>query len=129
MVCYTFQHQPKPISWGVFFGMLGVLILLVFRLDAPERSHLIEYTALAICLHKALQVRFSYRLWDPALRAVVLTGSIGLLDEAMQAPLPNRSFAWEDIWFNLTTVRLNCREPCAASGPTNGKMASFYKAI
>lgn len=19
VVCYTFQHQPKPISWGVFF--------------------------------------------------------------------------------------------------------------
>lgn len=26
VVCYTFQHQPKPISWGVFFGLLGVLI-------------------------------------------------------------------------------------------------------
>jgi len=127
VVCYTFQHQPKPISWGVFFGLLGVLILLVFRLDAPERSHLIEYAALAICIHKALQERFSYRLWDPAVRAVVLAGGIGFLDEAIQAPLPNRSFAWEDIWFNLSTVTLTVGSHVLLRALETGKWPRFIK--
>lgn len=111
----------------MFFGLLGVLILLVFRLDAPERTHLIEYAALAICIHKALQERFSYRLWDPAVRAVVLAGGIGFLDEAIQAPLPNRSFAWEDIWFNLSTVTLTVGSHVLLRGLQTGKRPRFVK--
>jgi predicted nucleic acid-binding Zn ribbon protein len=104
VACYALQYQPKPIIWSTVFALFAVGVLLLVRLDAPERSHLLEYAALAIFTHKAIHIRYSYRLWEPGIRAVVLAGGIGFFDEAMQAILPNRHFAWEDVVFNSSAV-------------------------
>lgn len=87
----------------VIIGILAVYTLFVFRLGAPERSHLIEYSVLAVFIHRALSERARHRKpgLAPALTAVILASLVGLLDEGIQWFLPNRVFDFEDVFFNV----------------------------
>ena len=68
-----------------------------------ERSHLIEYGVVGILIFEALTERASQgrRVPLPPLLAVLATATLGVLDEGIQAILPNRVFDPVDILFNL----------------------------
>jgi len=67
-----------------------------------ERTHLIEYSLVAILIHQALieRQRQGRQVPSSAALAVVVTALLGLLDECIQAILPNRVFDLVDIGFN-----------------------------
>lgn len=87
----------------VILGILAVYTMFVFRLGAPERSHLIEYSVLAVFIHRALAERARHRKPSlaPALMAVILASLVGMLDEGIQFFLPNRVFDFQDVFFNV----------------------------
>lgn len=101
-----FMHSKKvqadKMELVVWFGLAALYIMFIFRLGAPERSHLMEYSVLAIFIHKALKERLSSKeyLMQPALFAFIATSFVGLLDECIQIFLPDRVFDFEDIQFN-----------------------------
>ncbi len=96
--------QSKPGRWETvtLLGIIAVYTMLIFRLGAPERSHLIEYSVLAVFLHKALAERAQNRrlYLNPAIMAIGISFVIGVLDEAIQILIPHRVFDPEDILFN-----------------------------
>lgn len=93
--------RPAKIELVVWPGMIAVYTMLIFRLGAPERSHLIEYSVLAIFIHKALIERYgNSKVLQATLLAFLITSVIGMLDEVAQKFLPNRVFDPEDIVFN-----------------------------
>jgi len=96
---------PKGKELAFWVALSAVGLMLIFRLGAPERSHLIEYCSLTLCLHRALGLRWNGkpRLWI-ALATGFIALAIGILDEVLQAFLPQRVFALEDIVFNSLAV-------------------------
>jgi hypothetical protein len=94
--------RPSKIELAIWLGLVSVYTMLIFRLGAPERSHLIEYSVLAIFIQKALLERFKdeNNNLKPALIALLMTIIIGVIDESIQKVLPNRVFDPEDIVFN-----------------------------
>jgi VanZ family protein len=69
----------------------------------PERSHLMEYSVLAVFIYEALLERVSRgrHVTLPAVTAILATSLAGILDECIQAVLPNRVVDWRDILFNI----------------------------
>ena len=82
--------------------------MFFFRLGAPERSHLIEYSVLAILLHKAYTKRYATEagIWKPSLLAWVTGIVLGALDEGIQHFLPHRVFDPVDIVFNSMAISM-----------------------
>lgn len=96
---------------GVYMGLIAVYLMLFLRLGLPERTHLMEYSVLAIFIYQALNERFknSDKQIKPALWAMVITFLIGTLDETIQFFVPDRVFDLNDIFFN-------CFAACSAIG-------------
>jgi hypothetical protein len=93
--------RPHRSELALWFGLAAVYTMLVFRLGAPERSHLIEYSVLAIFIHRALLERWGdERAWRTAGVAFALTGAVALLDEGIQFFLPHRVFDPVDLFFD-----------------------------
>ena len=91
-----------------FSGSLQSMYMFFFRLGAPERSHLIEYSVLAVLLHKAFTERFKLgkKIIRPALFALSVGILLGAMDESVQLLLPHRYFDPEDIVFNSLAVAM-----------------------
>lgn len=102
IVVHALRVKPNQIELSIIYGIVAVYGMFIFRLGAPERSHLIEYSVLAILVHKALIERFkdTNSILKPALLGLTITFLIGVLDESIQLFLPNRVFDVEDIVFN-----------------------------
>ena len=102
ILVHGLRLRPDGRELAVWLGLAAVFTMFVFRLGAPERSHLIEYSVLAIFVHKALGERWveSASIWRTALMAWLFTFLIGVLDEGLQYWLPDRVFDTEDIVFN-----------------------------
>ncbi len=100
--------RPLGIEIGIGIGLLATCSLLFARMaTAAERSHLIEYSLLAIVIFEALRERKRNRpeLWSPALLAILLAIAVGLADEGFQLVVPDRVADPNDILFNvLATV-------------------------
>ena len=95
--------RPHGAEIGVALGIVAVYLLVFARMAIPEeRSHLIEYGVVAVFVKEALteRARQGRRVPVPALLAVLATALVGLLDECIQAFLPNRVFDYRDILFN-----------------------------
>lgn len=88
---------------GVVLGIVVVYFFMFFRMTIPERSHLIEYSVLAVFVYEALLERASQgrRVPAPALLAILVTSFVGALDEGIQIVLPSRVFDPMDILFNV----------------------------
>lgn len=101
-------RKPSGIEYAVLIGIIGVYVMLFFRLGAPERSHLIEYSVLAILLHKAIRRRpkLEGTVWKPALLAWLAGVLLGTLDEGIQYFLPERVFDTVDIVFNGMAITM-----------------------
>ena len=105
-----FYHGLKSTSLnkmtGVYIGLIAVYLMLFLRLGLPERTHLIEYSVLAIFIYQALNERIknSKTSIKPALLAAVIACLIGVIDELIQLFIPERVFDFEDILFNCFAV-------------------------
>ena len=95
--------RPKGIEIGVGLALALVYLMIVFRLTIPERSHLIEYSVVAVLFYEALYegVQRGRRTPVPAILAIILTTMVGAIDEWIQLFLPSRVFDWNDILFNF----------------------------
>ena len=94
--------RPGGREVGVGLGIAVVYAFMLFRMTMPERSHLIEYSVVAVFVYEALLERASQgrRVPAPALLAVLLTSLVGVVDEGIQVVLPSRVFDPLDILFN-----------------------------
>ena len=99
---YGLKFRPKKIELEIWLGLAAVYLLFVLRLSLPERSHLIEYSVLAVFIHAALIERTNQEnyAFKPALYAFMITFAIGALDEWIQKFIPDRMFDTNDILFN-----------------------------
>lgn len=92
-------------GFGVALGVAAVYLLLFVRMNATpeERTHLMEYGVVAAFIYGALKERASRgrRVPVPAVLAALSTSLLGVLDECIQAALPNRVFDPSDILFNV----------------------------
>lgn len=96
------------VEWSAFLGLLAVNLMLFLRLGLAERTHLIEYSVVAILVHRAVEERARNRklVLPPALAAIVIAIGIGALDECLQIFIPDRYFDPVDIAFNSCAVIL-----------------------
>ena len=96
--------RPGGAEVAVAIGAATAYLLVFTRMTVPtERSHLIEYGIVGVLIYEALTERKSQgrRVPLPPLLAVLATATLGVLDECIQAILPNRVFDPVDILFNL----------------------------
>ena len=97
--------RPSKAEIVVWSGIFAVYLLFFLRLGHAERTHLMEYSILAIFIHKALVERNQgKKIGISALFAFLITFSIGVLDEFVQLLIPNRVFDAIDILFNTLAV-------------------------
>lgn len=98
------KKTAKRSEYWIYAGVFAVLGMAFLRMDlsVAERSHMFEYGLLAILIYHALleRKRNGVKLNIPALIAILIAGSIGLLDEFIQYFIPYRVFDIIDIAFN-----------------------------
>ena len=102
VVLQGWQTKPHVLEVIIWVGLIAVCGLFFLRLGLPERSHLIEYSALTIFILNALQERSKHKqlLASPYLATFFLTFPLSLLDELLQLFIPDRVFDPNDILFN-----------------------------
>ncbi len=108
ILVHSLQAKPSKIEAVTWLGIAAVYTMFFLRLGMAERSHLIEYSVLAIFVHKAIAERKDQgrQIQRPALLSLVITFLIGLLDECIQLFLPHRVFDPWDILFNGIAVTM-----------------------
>ncbi len=91
------------VALAVALAVAAGYFMVVVRMGLEERTHLIEYSVVALLLHAALSERADGggRVPAPALLAVLGTALVGVLDELIQGLLPSRVFDPQDILFNV----------------------------
>ena len=97
------KFRPRGWEIGIALGIVAVYVMFFLRMTLAERTHLIEYGVVGILIHQALLERASQgrRVTKPALLAVMVATSIGIIDECIQFFVPNRVFDPVDIFFNF----------------------------
>lgn len=98
------KQRPGWGEIGVAIGVTAVYLWTIARVESPEeRTHLIEYSLVAILIYQALveRRRNGRRVPYPAILAFVATAMLGWLDEGIQAMLPNRVYDIRDVGFNV----------------------------
>lgn len=108
ILMHGLRSKPGRIEIVTLLGLTAVYAMLLFRLGAPERSHLIEYSVLAIFIHQALSERAKNTkvVPKPIVLAAGIAFLIGVIDEALQLFVPDRVFDPEDILFNGLAILL-----------------------
>ena len=95
--------RPTGVFIAAAIGVAGAYLIVLLRMTEPaERSHMIEYTIVALLIFAALKERIKNGsdLKHPTLLAVVITITVGTLDELIQIVIPDRFFTVQDILFN-----------------------------
>ena len=126
---HGWKSKIGQLEIGVWMGVIAVYLLVILRMAVPEeRSHLIEYSILAVFIHEALKERKNNggEVWRPALLAIIITTAIGLLDEAIQLIVPNRVFDPIDILFNTGAAILAISASTAITWSRN-KISNIIK--
>lgn len=103
VVTNGWRTRPSGIDLLVSMGLAGVFLMLLARIAVPaERTHLFEYSFVALLIHQGLKERErnGHHLRRPALLALSATAALGWLDEGLQALLPNRVYDLRDVAFN-----------------------------
>ncbi|NER11692.1 VanZ like family protein [Muriicola jejuensis] len=101
-------HRPGSVEYAFLIGIAAVYVMFFFRLGAPERSHLIEYSVLAVLLHKSFKKKYlaDSGNWKSGIMAWLWGVCLGALDEGIQYFLPHRVFDPLDIAFNSIAVTM-----------------------
>lgn len=130
------RSRPGGIEITVLAGVAAAYLMAFARLGIPdERTHLFEYSVVAVLMHEALTERAASgrRVPRPALIAFVATAALGVIDECIQALLPNRVFDVRDIGFNVlaaflavvaSAVLSRPRHHGSTTGPSSGRLDS-----
>ena len=103
VVAISLGRVPRRRELGVALGIAAVYGMVLVRMAIPEeRTHLIEYSIVAILIYEALRERAvaGRPIRAPALLAVVAATLIGAVDEGIQLLLPDRVFDPMDLAFN-----------------------------
>lgn len=103
IVAQGVRARPRGAEIAVIVGMAAVYLLMFTRIASlEERTHLIEYGVVGLLINEALSERAGQgrRVPAPPLLAAAVTAMLGVLDEGIQAFLPNRVFDPRDILFN-----------------------------
>ena len=105
IVTQALKTRPRGAEIGVALGITAVYLLVFARMALPaeERTHLVEYGVVAVLIYAALLERASQgrHVPAPAVIAILVTAVLGILDECIQAFVPNRVFDPIDILFNV----------------------------
>lgn len=106
IVLYGIITKPNIIELLLVIEIITVYLLLFLRLGLPERSHLMEYSALCLSIHQALLERKKQgkEMAYIGFWAFGITSFIGVIDEVIQIFVPNRIFDMNDILFNCFTA-------------------------
>ncbi len=108
-------------SWQTLWVGLGVAAvygMALIRIRIPEeRTHLFEYTLVAVLIHQALleRRRHGRQVPAPALLALVATITVGWIDEGIQAVLPSRVYDLRDVGFNTIAALMGVGASAALS--------------
>ncbi|MFT4832552.1 MAG: hypothetical protein ACI815_002208 [Psychroserpens sp.] len=103
VVLHGLKVKMGKIKIVVWVGIAAVYLMVLLPITVlVERSHLMEYSVLAIFLHEAVLERNSQGapIRFPALWAIGLTIFFGAIDEGIQFFMPHRVFNVQDIIFN-----------------------------
>ena len=98
------RARPAGVEVAVALGVAVVYLLVLMRVASPvERSHVIEYSVLAVFIFEALTERAAQgrSVPVPAVLAVLATALVGAVDEGIQLFVPDRVFDPVDIVFNV----------------------------
>ncbi len=109
VVTQGLKLRPSGTEISVALGVAAAYLMVFVRMTAvTERSHLVEYSVVAVLIYEALLERASQgrRVPAPALLALLTASLIGVLDEGIQAFLPNRVFDPVDMLFNFVAAVL-----------------------
>lgn len=97
------KSRPGRKEIGIGLGVAAAYLMVLIRTPIPEeRTHLFEYTVLAVLIHEALRERQSHgrHVPVPALLAIFATILLGWVDEGIQYFLPDRVYDVRDVVFN-----------------------------
>jgi len=100
VVTQGLKIRPGGMEIGVGIGIVVAYVFVAARMGmAAERTHLFEYSVLALFLHEALLERRSNsrQVPAPALLAIGLAAGFGVVDETIQWIVPSRVFDPVDI--------------------------------
>ena len=102
MVTIGLKTRPGRAEISVALGVAAVYLMVLLRMTLEERSHLFEYSIVAVLIYEALteRARHGRHVPAPGLVAILVTALAGAIDESIQAALPNRVFDIQDIGFN-----------------------------
>lgn len=103
VVTMAFETRPSGAEIGVVLGAAGAYLIAFLRMASPEeRSHMIEYSVVAILIYAALLERRKNgkHVPVPAVLAIAITAALGWLDEIIQWFLPDRVYDNIDVLFN-----------------------------
>ena len=102
IMMHGLRKKSNKIQITIMVGLAAVYVMFFFRLGAPERSHLIEYSVLSIFVYSALIERVGHgnQKLLQALVAFSISFAIGVIDEFIQLFIPSRVFDTQDIFFN-----------------------------
>ena len=108
VLIHGLSARPRGFELGVALGVATAYFMLFVRLSTPERSHLIEYSILAVLISAALaeRQRQGRRVPVRPILAVGATALLGTIDELIQLFLPSRVFDPVDILFNFLAAVL-----------------------
>ena len=108
ILLHGWRAKPDKFQIALITGLLAVYVMFFLRLGMPERSHLIEYSVLAIFVHQALIERLDDEkgVWITEQMATVLAFLVGVLDESVQLFIPDRVFDPVDILFNGMVITM-----------------------
>ena len=109
IIIFGTTRRPGVAEVGVMVGVAAAYLLVFVRMASEvERSHLIEYSAVAVFVHAALRERTDNGapVPAPALVAIGLTSAVGISDELLQALIPSRVFDPVDIVFNVLAATM-----------------------
>lgn len=106
VLIHGFFVRSKKIEVLTILVIVTAYLMFFFRMTLAERSHLIEYSLLAILVHRALleRAKQDQRIkWITSI-AFFSTFFISLIDEGIQLFLPKRVFDINDILFNAIAI-------------------------
>ena len=98
------RKKPDKFDIGITMGIAGVYLIVFARMGVPEeRSHIIEYSIVAVFIFEALKerVKNGKKIAYLPLVTIAITSLLGFFDEIIQFFLPNRVFDWFDVLFNF----------------------------
>lgn len=103
IVSQGLKVRPGGAEIAIAVGIVAVYFMAFTRITLlAERSHLIEYSVVAVFIYEALieRKRNGKKVPFPSILAIFLTSLVGFLDECIQLFIPNRVFDPQDMLFN-----------------------------